>query len=140
MFVLAHHSTFEFDQDVLRELSGEVVRVHWRNPHIMLSIRADDGTEEIWEMEGGSVNSLDRAGIPRDIVETGQRVRVAGSPSTIRDRYWSMSNILLPDGREIVTRGTDGPRWSSRVVGDQGATRAGRAAEFEAPVDDIFRV
>ena len=137
----AHHSMAEFDDTVVRELTGEVVRVQWRNPHIRMSIRVSgaDGTDEIWEMEGTTVNSLDRAEVPRDIVETGQQVRVAGLPSTRRARYWLMTNILLPDGREVLVRLSSEPRWTDRVVGNHEAVR-GRADEFVAPVADIFRV
>ena len=141
ILAFAHHSTAEFDQTVVQELIGEVIRVKWANPHIRMSIRVrdDDGTDQVWEMEGGTVNNLDRAGIPRDLIEVGDVVRVAGSPSTRQARYWSMNSVLLPDGREVVARLSAEPRWADQTIGDQQAAR-GRPAEYVAPVDDIFRV
>ncbi len=138
---IGHHSTSEFDPAVVRELSGEVVRVQWRNPHIRISVRVEnhDGTEQVWEMEGQDVNSLDRAGVPRDLVRIGQTVTVAGSPSSRRENGFLFSNLLLPDGREILTLLSREPRWTDRPIGDREAVR-GRADEYVAPVEDIFRV
>ena len=41
-----HHSTAEYDRNIVTELEGEVLRVVWRNPHVRLTIRTerDDGT------------------------------------------------------------------------------------------------
>ncbi len=141
MAALAHHSMAEFDPAVIVELTGEVVTLQWRNPHVRMSVRApdDNGIDEIWEIEGSTVNSLDRAGVPRDIVEIGQTVTIAGSPSSRRDRFWAMTNLLLPDGREVVMGRSAEPRWSDQEVGDREAI-FGRASEYVAPVDDIFRV
>ncbi len=131
----------EFDRTVARELTGEVVRVLWRNPHIRIGIRVTDdaGAEEIWEVEGNTVNSLDRAGVPRDIVAVGDIVSVAGWPSTRRRGLLLMANLLLADGRELLAGLASEPRWTDRIVGDFQAVR-GRADEYIAPVDDIFRV
>jgi len=135
-----HHSTAEYRADPL-ELTGEVVRVQWRNPHVRIALRVEteDGNEQIWEMESQDMNSLDRAGIPRDIVQVGQVVTVAGLPSSRRPGGFLLTNLLLPDDREIVMLLSREPRWTDEVVGNRYAAR-GRADEFEAPVDDIFRV
>jgi len=138
---LGHHSFAEIDGGVDQELSGEVVRVQWRNPHIRLSIRVreDDGTEQVWDMEGGDLNSLNRSGVTGDLVQLGQDVRVAGTTSTRRERYMAVSNILLPDNREILMLSSEGPRWSNEVIGGR-RTDYIRPAEFERPVENIFRV
>ncbi len=137
--VFAHHSTYEFDTDVVREFTGEIVRVQWRNPHVRMNLRVDtdDGSEQVWEMEAQDVNSLDRAGVSRDLVQVGQVVRVAGSPS-IRRQALLVTNLMLPDGREVLTHMSGVPRWTDDAIGDRQAVR-GRPDEFEAPVDDIFR-
>ena len=135
-----HHSTFEYNLDVVHELTGEIVRLQWRNPHVRMSIlvRSDDGTEQLWEMEAQDINSLDRAGVPRDLIEAGQVVRVAGSPSSRREGSLLLTNLMLPDGREVLMHLSKGPRWNDQVIGDRQAVR-GRADEFETQIDDIFR-
>jgi hypothetical protein len=117
---IGHHSTAEFDRSVVREFDGEVVRVIWRNPHVRLTIKTqrDDGTEELWDLESGDVNSMDRRGIGRDLVQVGDAVKVAGNPSTRRELYLSVSNILLSSGTELLVRGNRQPRWSTDYVGD----------------------
>jgi hypothetical protein len=138
-FALAHHSTYEFDTDVVREFTGEIVRVQWRNPHVRMNLRveADDGSEQIWEMEAQDVNSLDRSGVSRDLVQVGQVVRVAGSPS-IRRQALLVTNLMLPDGREILTHMSGVPRWTDDTIGDRQAVR-GTPDEYVAPVENIFR-
>lgn len=135
-----HHSTVEFDLDVVRELTGEIIRLQWRNPHVRMSIRVwdEDGTEQIWELEAQDINSLGRAGVPRDLIEIGQVVRVAGSPSSRREGTLLLTNLLLPDDREVLMHLSGRPRWKNQIIGDRQAVR-GRADEFEAPVEDIFR-
>ena len=139
--VFGHHSTAEYsDVDVL-EMTGEVVRVQWRNPHVRIALRAshNEGPEKIWEMEAQDLNSLDRAGISRDLVQVGQIVTVAGQPSSRRPDGFLLTNLRLPDEREILMLLSREPRWNGSVLGDRSAPR-GRADEFVAPVDDIFRV
>ena len=137
---LSHHSTYEFDTDVVTELTGELIRVNWRNPHVRMHLRVlnENGEEEIWEMEGHDVNSLDRSGVSRDLVQAGQVVRVAGSPS-IRRTALLVTNVLLADGREVLTHLTGVPRWTDNAIGNGQAVR-GTPDEYVAPVDDIFRV
>ena len=140
VLVLAHHSTFEYDRDTVLDFTGEVVRLQWQNPHVRMHIRVenDDGTERVWEAEAMDVNSLDRAGVARDLVEVGQVVRVAGSPSTRRTEALLVTNLLLPDGREVLTHLSGVARWTDEAIGNRQAIR-GSADEYEAPVDDIFR-
>ena len=86
ILALGHHSTNDFDRDTVLEFAGKVVRVQWYNPHVRMQIRVetDNGASEIWDMEAMDVNSLDRAGVPRDLVEVGQTVTIAGTPSSRR--------------------------------------------------------
>lgn len=141
LVAFGHHSFAEIEGGVDRELVGEVVRVQWRNPHVRLGVRVReaDGTEGVWDLEGGDLNSLSRAGVTGDLVQVGQVVRVAGTTSTRRERYLALSNVLLPDGREVLMLSSEGPRWSNVVVGGR-RTDYARPAEFITPVNDIFRV
>lgn len=117
---IGHHSTAEYDRSVVMDFEGEVVRVLWRNPHVRLTIKTqhEDGSEEIWDLESGDVNSLDRRGIRRDLVHVGDTVRVAGNPSTRRELNLSVTNVLLPNGTELLVRGNRQPRWSTDYIGD----------------------
>ena len=101
----AHHSVAaNFDEKTITELEGEIVRVFWRNPHVgfTVSVRDEDGGEELWDIESTSVSTLRRMDISQSLVSAGQTVRVAGNPSRRGDRLIYVNNLLLPDGREAV--------------------------------------
>ena len=92
----AHHSRMEFSRNEIREIEGEVVSVFWRNPHVHVRVRTQDGA--LWDLQGADNVSLDRRGLPRDIVTVGDRVRAAGFASTRRDNFLDITNVLLPSG------------------------------------------
>jgi uncharacterized protein DUF6152 len=115
----AHHSTAEYDANVIVEARGEVVSALWRNPHVRfeVSTKSLDGNDQLWEIESADLTRLDRAGLPRDILKVGDVIAFAGNPSTRRARRMYVTNLLVADGREILLRGNVKPRWSSdRVV------------------------
>jgi hypothetical protein len=111
----AHHSTAEYDASTIVEGRGEVVAVIWRNPHVrfQVSTKSIDGNEQLWEIESADLTRLDRAGLPRDLLEVGDNVTFAGNPSTRQPRRMYVTNLLVADGREILLRGNVRPRWSS---------------------------
>ena len=117
----AHHSTAEYDANVIVEARGEVVGVLWRNPHVrfQVSTKSIDGDLRLWQVESADLTRLDRAGLPRDILEVGDVVSFAGNPSKRTERRMYVTNLLVADGREILLRGNVTPRFASgdKVVG-----------------------
>ena len=117
----AHHSTAEYDANVVVEARGAIVSVLWRNPHVRFtaSTKAIDGNEQLWEVESADLTRLDRTGLPHDILKVGDVVSFAGNPSKRTERRMYVTNLLVADGREILLRGNVPPRWASgdRVVG-----------------------
>jgi len=109
----AHHSTAEYDAAKVVEARGEVVSVIWRNPHVrfQVSTKAIDGSEQLWDIESADLTRLDRAGLPRDLLQVGDVVSFAGNPSTRTERRMYVTNLLVRDGREILLRGNVPPRW-----------------------------
>ncbi len=135
--VVAHHSRIEFESSEPREIAGEVVSVFWRNPHVHLRIRSEGG--EMWDLEGADIVSLDRRGLPRDIVKVGDRVRAAGFPSARRENFLDITNVLLPGGTEAVFSRRTEPRWSDETVGYAPAP-SGEPSRTAASGSGIFRV
>jgi hypothetical protein len=109
----AHHSTAEYDAAKVVEARGEVVSVIWRNPHVrfQVSTKAIDGNEQLWDIESADLTRLDRAGLPRDLLQVGDVVSFAGNPSTRTERRMYVTNLLVRDGREILLRGNVQARW-----------------------------
>ena len=140
--VRAHHSTAEYDATRFVEARGEVTKVLWQNPHVRLEISTArfDGVPQLWYLEGQNPTDLDRAHIPRDIIEAGDTVTFAGNPSTRRERRMYVTNVLLQDETELVLRANAAPRWSpGRLLSHQQA----RVDPVRAAADKgegIFRV
>ena len=136
----AHHSMSEFDRSVVTEVEGVVSRVSWRNPHILLEVTSTDenGVEAVWYLEGSAVSAQRRRGVDGDEIAVGDAVRVAGWPSTRRDRYLQVNHVLLPDGVELLVGGAREPRWSERAAGREAVIDTKRAAAARG--DGIFRV
>ena len=65
--VSAHHSTAEYDTSAFVELTGELVGVRWRNPHVMFTVCVDgsDGAAQDWELATGAVYVVERTGLDK---------------------------------------------------------------------------
>ena len=97
----AHHSLAIYASERI-ELTGQVAAIQWQNPHVIFELKTsgDDG-ERTWRMEGGSLSTLLRAGVTRDLVRVGDQVKIAGLPSRQDPFMLALTNVLLPDGREL---------------------------------------
>jgi Family of unknown function (DUF6152) len=136
-----HHSNAEYNLDVVQELQGEVLSVTWRNPHVELTLRSEDvdGAERVWQLEAQDINSLKRRGLDGSLINVGDRIKVAGNPSTRRPNNMSISNVLLPNGTEISIRGNPKPRWSAQNIGFE-RTSLEEALAVAGEGRGIFRV
>ena len=121
--VLAHHSFAKFDQQRSIEIEGEVTEVRWQNPHIQftLAARGEDGELRIWQLETASPGILRRTGVTADNVKVGDMVRVAGNPAVDGSAELNATNMLLPDGRELLLNPRTPVRFAGRAVGDDSA-------------------
>ena len=83
-FSHSHHSASAFyDLENMITIEGEIVSVDWKNPHVFLNVRVydSDGNSSIWDMEAGSINTLQRFGIARDNIEIGEKINIVGAIS-----------------------------------------------------------
>jgi hypothetical protein len=137
----AHHAfTGVFDMQNITELNGELTELLWRNPHVRFSIRTAEG--ETWEIETNSVSILRRMDISPDIMSVGDNITVAGFPARNGNREMWVNNVLLADGREVVTRPGVEPYFSDGTLGTSEIWLAEGTEASESNAQDlgIFRV
>lgn len=112
---LAHHSSAAvYDRDTVVEAEGDIVAVSWTNPHVRFKVR---DAAKTWDIESNSVSIVSRFGLREDLVKVGEHVKLAGNGGRQRDDVMWVTNMLLPDGREILFGAAIAPRWSDRTVG-----------------------
>lgn len=119
---LAHHAfAAEFDGKAPVLLRGKVTRVEWINPHawVHVNVVGADGQETEWMVEGGTPNTLLRAGIDRNSLKAGTEIIVRGYQS--KDRLCRPAckangrDVTFPDGRKLFmgSSGTGAPKDGS---------------------------
>lgn len=115
----SHHSarvTYDIEKTI--EMTGEVVEVFVRNPHLHLTLRTqgENGSEMLVDVESIPATRLQRNGLNADLFRVGDRIRVAGFPSRRYPDEMYANNLLLPDGREILLD-TPVARWTNNTIG-----------------------
>jgi hypothetical protein len=113
--VVAHHAfSAEFDAKTPVTLRGPVTKIEWINPHawIHMENKAADGKSEIWMVEGGTPNTLQRNGIARDSIKVGTVIVVSGYRAKDGRMRANGRDITFPDGRTLFmgSSGTGAPR------------------------------
>tara|TARA_B100000029_G_scaffold511305_1_gene604986 strand:- start:5447 stop:6454 length:1008 start_codon:yes stop_codon:yes gene_type:complete len=113
-----HHSvgvSFDINQPV--EVTGEILQVRWQNPHMHFTINTViNGKEMIMGVEGIPATRLARVGVLPDVLEIGSMVSAYGFPSRRYEDEMYATNLLLPDGREVLLD-TPEPHWTNNTIG-----------------------
>lgn len=114
----AHHAfAAEFDSEAPVLLRGKVTKVEWVNPHtwIHINVVAPGKPDQEWMIEGGTPNTLVRAGATKESLPVGTEIVVRGYQS--KDRRClpvckaNGGDLVFPDGKKIFigSSGTGAP-------------------------------
>ena len=121
----AHHTYAEYDQQKTVEIEGTLVKAAWQNPHLSLKVQVPGKSQQVvtWNIEGSSLNGLNRIGARLDDFKLGDQVKVAGWPSKRAPDRMFLTNLLSAKGQELVTWRYSQPRWT-KVASGYGAKTA----------------
>jgi hypothetical protein len=98
----AHHSYAEFDRCTSVTVEGEIERIAWANPHVIMVIRTADSQ---YHVQWSDLRRLQRDGVPAGTLAIGDRVVVTGS--TNRNPELKIMTLLTE-----VRRASDGWQWT----------------------------
>ena len=110
---IAHHSNaLYFDMSSAITLEGEVLRVEWINPHVLLFLQSknDKGELDTWILHGSSLrNALARVGSSKERLKPG---------TPISARVWPSRNpLFVNDVQTVLLTRADDARKSAHIVG-----------------------
>jgi hypothetical protein len=130
---VAHHSTaYYFDVNKEITLEGEITRLEWVNPHILLFIQSKNakGEPEVWILEGLGPGPAGASGLEKERLQQG---------TLISARAYPPREGLVLNRVTVVRETTGGP--SSPRIAEAGEIRFpngdvrvfGRGPKFNSP-------
>lgn len=138
----AHHSyAATFDLEQKSQIEGEVVDVGWKNPHITFDVKvvADDGSNEIYNVESHSLSILKRMNMDEaSFVQVGDKIKVSGNPARKTSTTLFALNILMPSGQEVVMDPWGKTIWGEAISSSD--TWVATEDQAEASEAGFFRV
>jgi hypothetical protein len=110
--VTAHHSNpLYFDMARAITLQGEVLRLEWTNPHVLLYLQSknEKGEPETWILQGASLNNAMR--------QVGLKERLQPGISITARVFPPRTPLYVNDAQTVLLTRPDDPKTSSRIVG-----------------------
>ncbi len=104
--VLAHHSfSAEYDSNAPIKVTGTVTTVEWTNPHIWFFVDVKDAQGKVtnWGFSGGPPGVLQRRGISKEALKTGDVIVVEGFRARDGSNNASGGKVTFADGRSVFT-------------------------------------
>jgi hypothetical protein len=103
---VAHHSFAMFDQEHPVDLVGVVKEWKYTAPHafIILEVKEEDGTSQVWSLEGGAPSGLIRDGWTSKTLKPGDELQVKVDPlrSGAPGGAWNVNKVKFKNGDPIV--------------------------------------
>ena len=105
--LFAHHgrgATYDMKKRVT--LKGNVSRVDWRNPHVVIymDVKDPDGKVVTWGFENAGVSQLAQEGYNRNTLKVGQEITAVLNPAANGAATGIIVKVILADGKEIMSR------------------------------------
>jgi hypothetical protein len=96
----AHHSAAAYDMESSTSVTGSVVNLTWRNPHVLLSLAVpdDSGENVTWVLETTAPSTLAANGWSRDALSEGTTVTAEIHPTKLGDPAGVLRWVTLENG------------------------------------------
>jgi hypothetical protein len=103
---VAHHSFAMFDQEHPVDLVGVVKEWKYTAPHafIILEVKEQDGSSQVWSLEGGAPSGLIRDGWTSKTLKPGDELQLKIDPlrSGAPGGAWNVNKVKFKSGEPIV--------------------------------------
>lgn len=125
----AHHSAAAYDESKTMQIAGEITRLQWRNPHVIVRIEVtdEDGNTAQWPLETAGISRLVRDGWTKDLLAPGTIVKAELHPTKRGVPGGILRWVTLADGRVLTTESAPG------IGGDAPAATYNEAVTEYAP-------
>lgn len=99
----AHHAGTAFDETRQLTIKGTVKEFKWVNPHTWLYLMVPNqaGEPEEWQLEGGSISILARAGWNSKTLQPGDKITVTVKPLRNGANGGSYQTVIKEDGSKF---------------------------------------
>jgi uncharacterized protein DUF6152 len=103
--LFAHHGNAEFDIGKKVMVKGTVTRWSWSNPHcfLILDVKGNDGAVTQWVVETQPPRSITAGGFSQYTFKPGDEVTVTLEPVKNGRPLGRMLEVVLPNGKKMVT-------------------------------------
>jgi hypothetical protein len=107
-----------------------------------IDVTSPSGEITEWLIETGSISVLRVRGLDRNLLQVGDRIRIAGEPSLKRENGLYARNVMLPSGEEALLSIGVQPRWTSDETAKpvEAAFDEETATAARASANGLFRV
>ena len=111
----AHHSLAGvYDMKTDKEVSGNVAKVQFTNPHgsLAVDVKNPDGSTTEWVLTLGSASALAQKGIGKigpNALHTGDAIKVKFLPAKDGSPLGFLKTVTYPDGHVIIVSGGTNP-------------------------------
>ena len=95
----AHHSHGQYEE-TFRDIDGIVKEVHLLAPHswIYLEVKDAGGTPQLWALEATNRGQLEKMGVTREYLKTGDNVKARCHPLRDKTNGCLLGFLKVPDG------------------------------------------
>lgn len=103
----AHHAfAANYDINDVGTVEGTVQEVAWSNPHVhyYLQVTNEDGSTELWDVEGSNLSGMASRNWDRNTIRVGDAIRVTGALGRDGIHRIQMREVVRLDGEPLPSR------------------------------------